>query len=310
MKDVAKDDLSHNLEMSEPNNQPSSSNGYGCLYLVGTPIGNLEDLTLRSIATLKLVDYIAAEDTRHTGKLLHYLGIQKPQISYHAHNYLSRIPELIAKLQAGVNIALVSDAGMPGISDPGTELVQACIKEKVAICPIPSMTAAITGLTISGLPTERFVFEGFLPVERSPRQARLEALQTEPRTMIFYEAPHRLLRTLTDFLPVFGDQRAIALARELTKRHEECWRGSLRDAVTHYTNHAPRGEFTLILEGAPIIEKEPLSIMELQTALRELLNSGLSTAAASRQLAMQTGLAKRDLYQMALEILAQEDDQS
>ncbi|MFN5856549.1 MAG: 16S rRNA (cytidine(1402)-2'-O)-methyltransferase [Pseudanabaenaceae cyanobacterium] len=293
--------------MGEQTKDQTYANGCGQLYLVGTPIGNLEDLTLRGIATLKLVDYIAAEDTRHTGKLLHYLGIQKTQISYHAHNYPSRIPELIAKLSAGANIALVSDAGMPGISDPGTELVQACINAGILVCPIPSMTAAITGLTISGLPTERFVFEGFLPVEKQPRQNRLQALQTESRTIIFYESPHRLLRTLNDFLAIFGGDRQIALARELTKLHEECWRGSLTDAVRHYTNHAPRGEFTVILAGAPIMEPVALSETELQNTLRDLLNSGLSTAAASRQLAAQTGLAKRDVYQMALDLLANQE---
>ncbi len=195
---------------------------------------------------------------------------------------------------------------MPGISDPGTELVQACINAGISICPIPSMTAAITGLTISGLPTERFVFEGFLPVERQPRQNRLQELQTETRTIVFYEAPHRLLRTLSDFLPIFGADRQIALARELTKRHEECWRGSLNEAIEHYTNHAPRGEFTVVVAGAPLITPEALSTAELENKLQELLDSGLSTAAASRQLAAQTGLPKRDLYQMALGLLASE----
>lgn len=197
------------------------------LYVVGTPIGNLEDITFRAVRILAAVDLIAAEDTRHTGKLLHHYQIKTPQISYHEHNQQQRIPEILQQLQRGKTIALVSDAGMPGISDPGYELVKACRDQSLTVIPIPGPTAAMTAIAAAGLPTERFVFEGFLPVKGRSRRDRLQGLQSEARTLIFYEAPHRLIKTLDDLAEVLGGDRLVVTARELTKRYEEFWQGSL-----------------------------------------------------------------------------------
>ncbi|HEY9698567.1 MAG TPA: 16S rRNA (cytidine(1402)-2'-O)-methyltransferase [Trichocoleus sp.] len=273
----------------------------GTLYIVGTPIGNLEDMTFRAIEVLRKVDRIAAEDTRHTGKLLHHFQITTPQISYHDHNRQSRLPELLDRLQQGNSIALVSDAGMPGISDPGYELVKACASEGIPTVPIPGACAVITGLSAAGLPTDRFIFEGFLPTKGQERQARLEALQSEPRTIVFYEAPHRLLQTLQDLKQILGGDRSIVLARELTKLHEQFWRGTVEAAETHYQTHEPQGEFTLVIAGcqtaAPI-----LSEAALKAELQHLLQQGLSRSQASRQLANQTPLSRRQLYQLALSL--------
>lgn len=274
----------------------------GTLYLVGTPIGNLEDMTFRAVRILQAVDAIAAEDTRHTGKLLHHFQITTPQISYHEHNQKSRIPELVSRLQQGKAIALVTDAGMPGISDPGYELVKACIEAGLAVVPIPGPTAAISALVASGLPCDRFVFEGFLAnTSATKRRERLEALKVENRTLIFYEAPHRVRQTLQEMAAVLGGDRAIVLARELTKLHEELWRGSIADAIAHYTNHEPTGEFTLIVAGA-ILNQTILSEAALIDELKVLLRQGLTRSEASRQLAQQTSLPRRQIYQLAISI--------
>ncbi len=274
----------------------------GILYLVGTPIGNLEDMTFRAIATLKQVDLIAAEDTRHTGKLLHHFGIETPQISYHEHNAHRRVPELVEKLQQGVAIALVTDAGMPAISDPGVELVQGCIAAGIKIIPIPVVTAGIAALTASGFATDHFGFDGFLPTDKKERRDRLEILRTEVRTMILYEAPHRLLKTLAELAEVLGEDRQIAIARELTKLHEEFWRGSLTEAIAYFTSHAPKGEFTLVLEGAtPSAQPVWTEEMILQE-LKNLVDQGLSRSEASRQLAELAELPRRQIYQLAMSI--------
>ncbi|OIP75951.1 MAG: 16S rRNA (cytidine(1402)-2'-O)-methyltransferase [Oscillatoriales cyanobacterium CG2_30_44_21] len=274
----------------------------GILYLVGTPIGNLEDMTFRAIATLKKVDLIAAEDTRHTGKLLHHFGIDTPQISYHEHNAHRRVPELVEKLQQGMAIALVTDAGMPAISDPGVELVQGCIAAGLTIVPIPVVTAGIAALTASGFDTQHFGFDGFLPTDKKERRDRLDILRTEIRTMILYEAPHRLLRTLSDLAETLGQDRCIAIARELTKLHEEFWRGALSEAIAYFTTHPPKGEFTLVLEGAVPTAKpmwtEDVVIKELQG----LIDSGVSRSEASRQLAELADLPRRQVYQLALSL--------
>ncbi|MGH2415667.1 MAG: 16S rRNA (cytidine(1402)-2'-O)-methyltransferase, partial [Microcystaceae cyanobacterium] len=223
----------------------------GTLYVVGTPIGNLEDITFRAVRILQIVDLIAAEDTRHTGKLLQHFKITTPQISYHEHSRVSRLEELVESLKNGKAIALVTDAGMPGISDPGYELVKACLEADISIIPIPGVTAAMTALAVSGLPTERFIFEGFLPTKNKERNERLKMLKNEARTLIFYESPHRLQQTLKDLTDVFGDNRQIVLARELTKLYEEFWRGSLQEALLLYTiNQHPKGEFTLVVSGS------------------------------------------------------------
>jgi len=272
----------------------------GILYLVGTPIGNLEDMTFRAIATLKKVDLIAAEDTRHTGKLLHHFGIDTPQTSYHEHNAFKRVPELVEKLLQGMTIALVTDAGMPAISDPGVELVQGCIAAGVKVIPIPVVTAGIAALTASGFATEHFGFDGFLPTDKKERRDRLEILRLETRTMILYEAPHRLLRTLDDLAASLGKERRIAIAREITKLHEEFWRGSIEDAIDYFTAHAPKGEFTLVLEGAESSEKPVWTEEIILRELQNLIDSGISRSEASRQLAELADLPRRQVYQLAL----------
>ena len=271
------------------------------LYLVGTPIGNLDDMTFRAIEVLKKVDTIAAEDTRHTGKLLHYFQISTPQISYHDHNRLSRIPDLLARIKGGQSIALVTDAGMPCVSDPGYELVKACAEAGISVVPIPGVTAVITGLAASGLKSDRFTFEGFLPAKEKERLLGLELLRSEVRTLIFYEAPHRMRESLRSMSEVFGANRSVALARELTKLHEEFWRGTLAEAIAYYAEKDPQGEYTVIVAGCEVQAVE-LSEERLKAEMVLLLGEGLSRASISKQLAVQTGLPKRQIYQWALEL--------
>ncbi len=274
----------------------------GTLYIVGTPIGNLEDITFRAVRILQAVDLIAAEDTRHTGKLLKHFQITTPQVSYHEHNRLSRLEELLHRLRTGEAIALVSDAGMPAISDPGYELVKACIEAGVSVIPIPGVTAAVTALVVSGLPTDRFVFEGFLPTKSKPRSDRLNSLKGETRTLIFYEAPHRLRQTLTDLAVFFTEDRQIVLARELTKLHEEFWRGTIGEAIALYTaSRKPKGEYTLVVAGASEVETLVLSEAEIKAELQQLLKQGMTRSQASRQLAQLTSLPRRQIYQLALD---------
>ncbi|NCR59263.1 MAG: 16S rRNA (cytidine(1402)-2'-O)-methyltransferase [Microcystis aeruginosa LL13-06] len=278
-------------------------NNLGKLYVVGTPIGNLDDLTFRSLATLKKVTLIAAEDTRHTGKLLQHFDISTPQISYHEHNRLSRLDELLNILSQGQDIALVTDAGMPGISDPGYELIKACIEAKIEVVPIPGVTAVITALAVSGLPTERFCFEGFLPGKEKLRQERLESLKTETRTMVFYEAPHKLIKTLDDLRETFGPTRKIVLGRELTKLYEEIWRGTVAEAINLYlANKTPKGEFTIVVMGNNRFDTIQLSDEELKRELKQIIEGGVNRSQASRQLAQVTNLSRSRLYKLALEI--------
>lgn len=271
------------------------------LYLVGTPIGNLEDITFRALRILKSADIIAAEDTRHTGKLLHHFQIATPQISYHDHNTQQRIPQLIERLERGEAIALVTDAGMPGISDPGYELVCACVAKGLTVVPVPGPSAVVTALAAAGLPCDRFVFEGFLPVKGKDRQARLKALQSEPRTVVLYESPHRLVKTLTDLGEVLSLERPIAIARELTKRYEEFWRGTIAEALAHYEGVGPKGEFTVAIAPTPQIIPS-LTESEIITQLQSLLAQGFSRTEASRQIAQHTELTKREIYQISLDI--------
>jgi 16S rRNA (cytidine1402-2'-O)-methyltransferase len=276
---------------------------FGILYLVGTPIGNLEDITLRAIRILQEVDLIAAEDTRRTGKLLQHLQIKTPQISYHQHNQTERKEELLDGLQAGKTIALVTDAGMPGISDPGYEIVKAAIASDILVVPIPGVTAAITALAASGLPTDRFVFEGFLPAKGKQRSERLNILKSETRTLIFYEAPHRLLSTLMDLGAVLGEDRQIVLARELTKLHEEWWRGTIGEAIATYSQtRQAKGEYTLVVAGEKPTPNLVLSETQLKAELGQLLQQGMSRSQASRHLAQLTSQSRRQIYQLALEL--------
>jgi 16S rRNA (cytidine1402-2'-O)-methyltransferase len=273
----------------------------GTLYVVGTPIGNLEDMTFRAVRILQTVDLIAAEDTRHTGKLLQHFQITTPQLSYHDHNRNSRIPELLAHLGNGKAIAIVTDAGMPGISDPGYELVLACVEAGIPVVPIPGPTAAIAALSASGLPTDKFVFEGFLPAKGGDRRDRLESVQAEAQTIILYEAPHRLRQTLQDLADVLGKDRQLVLARELTKLHEEFWRGKIEDAIAHVGEREPQGEYTLVVAGLPPV-KPQLSEAELKAELQQIMAQGISRSQASRQLAKATSLSRRQLYQLALSL--------
>jgi 16S rRNA (cytidine1402-2'-O)-methyltransferase len=271
------------------------------LYLVGTPIGNLGDMTMRGIQVLRDVDTIAAEDTRHTGKLLHHFEIKTPQISYHQHNEQQRIPELIGQLQAGKSIALVTDAGMPGISDPGYLIVAACVAAGIRVIPIPGVTAVITAVSASGLPSDRFVFEGFLPVKGQERKARLESVAGEARTLVFYESPHRLRQTLADFGTTFGVDRQLVIGRELTKLHEEFWRGAIGEAIEHYTHTEPQGEYAIVLAGAPV-SHPTLSDEAIDRALIELMLNGTSRSQASRIVAEQISQSRKYVYQLALAI--------
>jgi 16S rRNA (cytidine1402-2'-O)-methyltransferase len=273
----------------------------GTLYIVATPIGNLEDMTFRAVRILQAVDMIAAEDTRHTGRLLQHFQVKTPQISYHEHNSHGRIPELLEHLQYGKAIALVSDAGMPGISDPGYELIKACIDHGITVVPIPGASAVITALSAAGLPTDRFIFDGFLPAKSQQRKKYLESLQGESRTLVFYESPHRLRDTLADLGAVLGSDRSIVIARELTKLYEEFWRGTVEDAIAHYQQKEPQGEYTLLVAGNPPSQIQ-LTETELKAELLQLMHQGISRSQASRQLAKDTSLSRRYLYQLALGI--------
>ncbi len=275
----------------------------GKLYIVATPIGNLEDMTLRGIRILKEVDLIAAEDTRHTGKLLKHFEITTTQISYHEHNSRLRNQELLSKLEQGISIALVSDAGMPGISDPGAELIVSAIANGYDIIPIPGVSASITALVSSGLATDRFVFEGFLPTQGKFRKERLQSLKNEVRTIILYEAPHRLLTTLKDLAKVLGQERALVLGRELTKIHEEFWRGDFQSAIALYTEKAqPKGEYTLVIAGSQAERDLIMSEEEIKAELAQLLAQGMTRSQACRYLASQTSLSRRDIYQLTINI--------
>ena len=275
----------------------------GALYVVGTPIGNLGDFSPRARETLEEADFIAAEDTRVTLKLLNHFGMKKPLISYFEHNKLEHGPLIVARLQEGQTCALVSDAGMPAVSDPGETLVAACAQENIPVYVVPGPTAAVSALAISGLPTGRVTFEGFLSVNKRSRKEHLEAVAQEDRTMIFYEAPHKLRKTLSDFSKVFGPQRRVALCRELTKVHEEVWRTTLGEAAAHYRDKEPRGEFVLVIQGRerPAQREEEYTLEEAAALARDLAQSGLSASEAAKQAAQQTGFKKSQLYGALLE---------
>jgi 16S rRNA (cytidine1402-2'-O)-methyltransferase len=260
----------------------------------------MADASPRLIDTLRQVDLIAAEDTRQTAKLLARHGIQTRTLSYHAHNLEGRTPDLVAQLQAGASIALVSDAGMPGISDPGWELIVAAIQAGVPVVPIPGPSAFVAGLVVSGLPTERFVFEGFLPREGKARRRILKAIASETRTLVFYEAPHRLADTLTDMAALLGPERQAAVARELTKQHEEIQRGPLSDLAHWAESQSVRGEIVLVVAGSPAPEAQPVG--DWEATLARLLSEGLSTQDAAKQVAKTHGIPRRQAYQRALEL--------
>ncbi len=267
----------------------------GKLYLVGTPIGNLGDISQRCAETLEAVDFIAAEDTRVSRKLLNHLDIHKSLVSYYEHNSRESGRRIVERLLAGESCALVTDAGMPAISDPGEDLVRLCAEAGVEVVAVPGPTAALTALALSGLPTGRFTFEGFLSVTRKVRMEHLASLRGERRTMIFYEAPHKLLQTLGDLCGVFGEERQVALCREMTKLHEEVIRCTLGEARARFTESEPRGEFVLVVAGAPEEEKADDGEGALARAL-ELAASGLSARDAVRQASEEYAVSRSALY--------------
>lgn len=270
------------------------------LYLVPTPIGNLGDISVRCRQTLEQADFIAAEDTRVSLKLLNYLGIHKPLISYFEHNKASKGGVILDRILAGETCALVSDAGSPAISDPGADLVRQCADAGVTVCAIPGPCAVITALSISGQDTGRFCFEGFLSTAKKSRREHLESLARERRTMVFYEAPHKLLNTLQDMAAVFGPDRPISLCRELTKLHEEVVRTTLEQAVTRYTETPPKGEFVLVLAGAPEPAVQAAAPEDAAARVRALMEGGMSRKDAVRQTAQELNLPKNVVYDAAL----------
>ena len=272
------------------------STEYGCLYLVATPIGNLEDITYRALNILKEVDFIAAEDTRHTLKLLNHFNIQKPMISYYEHNIRERGEKIIERIKLGKNAALVSDAGTPAISDPGEDLVKLCIEERIRVIPVPGAVAGINALIASGISTKRFSFEGFLSVNKKSRIDHLESVKESEYTLIFYEAPHKLLNTLNDMLKYLGN-RKITVARELTKKFEEFLYTDLENAINHFTQTQPKGEFVIIVEGN-LSEKttSPFDNMTILEHINYYTEAGYDKKEAMKKVATDRNISKRDVY--------------
>ncbi len=273
----------------------------GTLYIVATPIGNLADITLRALSTLKEVDLIAAEDTRVTHKLLAHYGIEKPMTSYHRHSLQHKVDQLLEALKDGKNVAVVSDAGTPGISDPGADIIEQAIANDIRVEAIPGPNAVIVALIVSGLSTLRFTFDGFPPRKPSDRRQFLASLKDEQRTMTFYESPMRLLGTLKDILTVLGDRR-IAVVREATKMFEEVHRGTVSSAIERFASVAPRGEITIVLEGSTEEKVEALPEEQIEAALKELLASGVSERDAVRQVAASFPVPKKEIYRRMLDI--------
>ena len=270
----------------------------GTLYLVATPIGNLADLSERAIKVLSEVDFIAAEDTRNSLRLLTHLGISKPMVSYFEHNKRERGEQIAQRLESGEACALITDAGTPAISDPGEDMVALCAERGIPVTSIPGPVASITALTISGLPTGRFTFEGFLSVNKAERREHLSFLASERRTMLFHEAPHKLRATLDDFLSTFGESRRIAICRELTKTHEEVLRMTLGEAVAYYTENAPRGEYVLVVEGAKDAPAATVfwSEMDIPSHIDHYIAAGMSKMDAIKQTARDRGVPKNEIY--------------
>ena len=272
----------------------------GTLYLVATPVGNLADLSQRAVKVLSEVDFIAAEDTRNTMRLLQYLGISKPMVSYFEHNKRTHGQLICDRLLAGESCALVTDAGTPAISDPGEDIVALCAEKNIPVTSIPGACAAILSLTLSGLPTGRFCFEGFLPVDKKDRRERLKKLSYEDRTMIFHEAPHKLINTLEDMEKTFGGDRRISLCRELTKLNEEIMRTTLSGALEYYSEKSPRGEYVLVLEGCPEGTARPdeidLTSLSVEAHVQHYIDAGMSKNDAIKKTAKDRGVPKNDVY--------------
>lgn len=271
----------------------------GTLYLIGTPIGNLSDFSPRAVETLSTVDFIAAEDTRVTLKLLNHFDIHKPLVSYYEHNKYASGEKIVQRILNGESCGLVTDAGMPAVSDPGEDIVRMCMEQSIPVTVIPGPTALITALVLSGLPTGRFCFEGFLSTNNKSRREHLEELKNEPRTMIFYEAPHKLRKTLSDLKDVFGEGRKITLCRELTKLHEEILPFSLSDAVRYYEEHDPKGEYVLIVEGRPEESDPCMSEEDALALVSQYRAEGRSLKESCKLASSQSGFSKNELYSMA-----------
>lgn len=278
----------------------------GKLYIVGTPIGNLGDFSERAKETLTQADFICAEDTRVTAVLLKKFGIKKPLISYHEHNARQRGEEILPRLLEGESCAVVTDAGMPCISDPGEEIVKLCAEHGVEIVAVPGPTAAMSALAISGLPSKRFCFEGFLSVTKRIRREHLEQLKPLPQTLIFYEAPHKLKNTLNDLLEILGDRR-ISLCRELTKIHEEVIRGKISDMITLYEQQEPRGEYVLVVEGAEESTDDGITLEQAAEMAAELAEAGTRASEAAKEIAKKTGFSKSEIYN---QMIKQTNEQS
>lgn len=277
----------------------------GTLYLCATPIGNLEDITYRVLRTLKEVDLIAAEDTRNSIRLLNHFEIKTPMTSYHEYNKIDKAYQLVAKMREGKNIALITDAGTPGISDPGEDIVRICYEEGIPVTSLPGAAACITALTMSGLPTRRFVFEAFLPKDKKEHQAVLEELKTETRTIIIYEAPHHLVRTLQELSDTLGGDRRLTICRELTKRHEEKLQMTLADSLSYYEVNEPRGEYVLIIAGRSreVMKKEEQAgweALSLEEHMAHYESQGIDRKEAMKRVAKDRGVSKRDIYQALL----------
>lgn len=277
----------------------------GTLYLCATPIGNLEDITYRVLRTLKEVDLIAAEDTRNSIRLLNHFEIKTPMTSYHEYNKIEKAYQLVAKMREGKNIALITDAGTPGISDPGEDIVRICYEEGIPVTSLPGAAACITALTMSGLPTRRFAFEAFLPKDKKEHQAVLEELKTETRTIIIYEAPHHLVRTLQELHDTLGGDRRLTICRELTKRHEEKLQMTLADSLSYYEVNEPRGEYVLIIAGRSREEmkKEEQAgweALSLEKHMTHYESQGIDRKEAMKRVAKDRGVSKRDIYQALL----------
>ncbi len=272
----------------------------GTLYLVPTPIGNLGDISPRMADTMAQADFIAAEDTRVSLKLLNHLGLKKPMVSYYRHNTEAGGQAVLERLLAGENCALVTDAGTPAISDPGQELVEQCARQGIDVVAIPGPCALVTALAVSGQPTDRFTFEGFLPMNRKNRRAHLDRLKGEERTMVFYEAPHKLSATLSDLRDTFGEERPISLCRELSKLHEEVRRTTLGEAVRWYEENQPRGEFVLVVRGAEPVEEQEATLEDGLARVETLREQGYSLKDAVKQAARELDLSKNELYDLAL----------
>lgn len=272
----------------------------GMLYVVGTPIGNLSDFSPRAVETLEQADFIAAEDTRVTLKLLNHFGIKKPMVSYFEHNKYQRGEIICQRILEGETCALVSDAGMPAISDPGEMLVAQCAEKGIPVVVVPGPSAVVSALAVSGLPTGRFTFEGFLSTAKKSRREHLDEVRNEKRTMVFYEAPHKLPTTLEDMLAAWGDRR-IAVVRELTKIHEEVRRTTLAEAAKYYRENTPKGEFVLVIEGAKEQQEEEMSLEQAVELARELIRQGHSSSEAAKQAAQLSGKKKGELYRLLVE---------